>query len=39
MGALAVRMLADMIAGRPPAESHVKYRCELIRRGSVAPLK
>ncbi|MCG5480965.1 MAG: LacI family DNA-binding transcriptional regulator [Ensifer alkalisoli] len=39
MGALAVRMLVEMIAGRAPAESHFKYRCELIRRGSVAPLK
>ncbi|THK34147.1 LacI family DNA-binding transcriptional regulator [Ensifer sp. MPMI2T] len=39
MGALAVRMLTGLIAGRPLAEDHVKYRCELVRRGSVASLK
>ncbi|WEX74309.1 LacI family DNA-binding transcriptional regulator [Sinorhizobium numidicum] len=39
MGALAVRMLVDIIAGRSTAESQVKYPCELIRRGSVASLK
>jgi LacI family transcriptional regulator len=39
MGALAVRTLVDMIAGKPQAETHVKYRCELIKRRSVSTLR
>ncbi|RFC00702.1 hypothetical protein B5K08_02245 [Rhizobium leguminosarum bv. trifolii] len=37
MGALAVRMLLDIIAGRPPEKMHVEYSCELVVRNSVSP--
>jgi len=39
MGALAVRMLLDIIAGHPPKKKHVEYRCELVIRDSVSPPK